>query len=121
RRVRSLALESYWSRGSILWGDGGPVRYLLRPAANAPGAPKPPSSDPDYLRKEIAARLRGGDIAFDFYLQPFVSERTTPIEDFAVTWKEKVSRPVPVATLTIPMQDVDAAAGRATERLVDQL
>jgi len=120
RRVRSLALESYWSRGSILWGDGGPVRYLLRPAANTPGAPMPASS-PDYLRKEMVARLRSGDIAFDLHLQPFVSERTTPIEDFATTWKEKVSRPVLVATLTIPRQDLDAAVGRATERLVDQL
>jgi heme peroxidase len=121
RRIRSLALESYWSRGPILWGDAGPVRYLLRPAANAHRAPKPPSSRPHYLREEIAERLRGGDIAFDFYLQPFVSERVTPIEDFAIAWNEKVCRPVPVATLTIPGQDVDAAAGRAMERLVDQL
>ena len=121
RRVRSLALESYWSRGPILWGDAGPVRYLLRPAANALASPKPPSSHPDYLREEIAARLRGGDIAFDFYLQPFVSERATPIEDFAIAWKEKISPPVLAATLTIPRQDVDAAGGRALERLVDQL
>ncbi len=34
---------------------------------------------------------------------------------------EKVSPPVLVATLTIPKQDVDAAEGRAMERLVDQL
>src|SRR5262249_51195643 len=121
RQVRSLALESYWSRGPILWGDAGPVRYLLRPAANAPDAPKPSSSRPDYLHEELAARLRGGDVTFDLYLQPFVSERATPIEDFAIEWKESVSRPVLVASLTIPRQDVDAAEGRATERLVDQL
>ncbi len=121
RRPHSLALESYWSRGPILWGDGGPVRYLLRPAANTPSASKPRSLRPDYLREEAATRLRRGDIVFDFYLQPFVSERSTPIEDFAIAWKEKVSRPVRVATLTIPRQDVDAANGRAAERLVDQL
>jgi hypothetical protein len=121
RRVRSLALESYWSRGPILWGDAGPVRYLLRPAADAAAAPKPPSSHADHLREEITARLRHGDVAFDFYLQPFVSEWSTPIENFAAAWKEKVSRPILVATLTLPQQDIDAAEGRAMERLVDQL
>jgi hypothetical protein len=120
RQVRSLALESYWSRGAILWGDAGPVRYQLRPGANAPDAPKPPSA-PDYLRREIAARLRGADVTFDLYLQPYVKERLTPIEDFGVEWKEKVAPPVRVASLTIPQQDIDAAEGRATERLVDQL
>jgi Animal haem peroxidase/Catalase len=121
RSVRSLALESYWSRGPILWGDAGPVRYLLRPAANAPAAPKPASSQGDYLREEMAARLRRGDVAFDLYLQPFVSEWSTPIENFAASWKEKVSRPVLVGTLTLPQQDIDAAEGRAMERRVDQM
>jgi len=121
RRVRSLALESYWSRGSILWGEAGPVRYLLRPVAGALEVSGPRSSHPDYLRAEAVTRLRRGDIVFDLYLQPFVSERSTPIEDFAITWKEKVSRPLAIATLTIPSQDVDAAAGRAAERLIDQM
>ena len=121
RRVGSLALESYWSRGPILWGDAGPVRYLLRPAADAPMLPKRKSTAADYLREEMARRLRGGEVAFNFYLQPFVSERATPIEDFSTGWKEKVSRPILVATLTLPQQDVDAAEGRAMERLVDQL
>src|SRR5690242_11620950 len=120
-QVRSLALESYWSRGPILWGDAGPVRYLLRPAASAQGAPKPRAPRADYLREEIAARLRDGDVAFELYLQPFVSKWATPIENFAASWKPKVSRPILVATLTIPQQDIDAAEGRATERLVDQL
>ena len=70
------------------------MRYLLRPTADAAAAPKPPSSHADYLREEIAARLRRGDVAFDFYLQPFVSEWSTPIENFAAAWKEKVSRPI---------------------------
>ncbi len=42
-------------------------------------------------------------------------------ERFGVTWREKASPPVRVATLTIPKQDIDAAEGRASERLVDQL
>ncbi len=31
RTSDGLALESYWSRGAILWGDAGPVRFQLSP------------------------------------------------------------------------------------------
>ena len=79
RVVDSLALETYWSRGAILWGDT-PVRYLLRPAANAPRAPEASRWDADFLHHEIANRLRRGDITFDLLVQSFVDERHTPIE-----------------------------------------
>jgi Animal haem peroxidase/Catalase len=120
-RVNSLALESYWSRGAILWGDAGPVRYLLRPGANAPTAPEASSWDPDYLHREIANRLRKGNVVFDLHVQLFVDENRTPIEDGSVEWTEEASPPIKVATVTIPRQDVDDAQGRATERLVDEL
>jgi hypothetical protein len=120
RRVLSLALETYWSRGAILWGDAGPVRFLLRPAAGAAAAPKPAPAA-DYLRHEMVARLSAGDVVFDLYLQPFVSERKTPIENFAASWREKASPPTRVATLTIPQQDLDGAAGRAQERHVEDM
>jgi hypothetical protein len=120
RQVRSLATESYWSRGAILWGDQ-PVRYILRPVDGVVEAKKPVRPGADYLREEMLARLRRGDVAFDLYLQPFVSESRTPIEDFGVTWREKVSPPVRVARLVIPRQDVDAAEGRARELAIDQL
>jgi len=119
----SLALETYWSRGAVLWGGAGPVRYLLRPVPGARGAPEPKSKswDPDYLHHEIADRLRGGDVVFDMMLQPFVDENRTPIEDGSVEWTEAVSPPVKVATLTIPKQDIDAADRRAAERLIDEM
>jgi hypothetical protein len=121
RVVDSLALETYWSWGAILWGDAGPVRYLLRPAANAPRAPEASRWDPDFLHHEIANRLRKGGIAFDLLVQSFVDERHTPIEDGAVEWTEKIAPPVKVATLTIPSLDVDSADGRVIERQVDEV
>jgi hypothetical protein len=36
-----------------------------------------------------------------------------PVEDVSVVWDEADSRPIPVATLTIGMQDVDSPEGRA--------
>jgi hypothetical protein len=120
RRVDSLALEAYWSRGAILWGTAGPVRYLLRPAEDMPKAPEASRTDPDYLHREIADRLRKGEIRFHLLLQPYVDEKQTPIEDGAVEWKESISVPIQAATLTIPQQDIDAAETRTAERLIDE-
>ena len=121
RTVDSVALETYWSRGAILWGEAGPVRYLLRPADGAPGAPAASKWDSDYLHHEAADRLRKSDVEFDLFLQKYVDENLTPIEDGSIEWTEVNSPPVKVARLTIPQQDVDSAEGRATERLVDEI
>ncbi|MFI7503287.1 peroxidase family protein [Streptomyces sp. NPDC049687] len=121
RPVRSLALETYWSRGAILWGEAGPVRYQLRPAASAPGAPDPSRTDPDYLRRELARRLQRADVVFDVCVQRYVDGRRTPIEDGAVEWREEDAPAVPVAILTIPRQELDTAAARAVASRIDQL
>lgn len=119
-RTASLALETYWSRGAVRWGTGA-VHYLWRPAEGGAPAPHRVKTDPDFLHHEFANRLRSGDVAFDLWLQPYVDRKRTPIEDTSIEWTEKVSPPVRVATLTIPRQDIDAAQGRITERLIDQL
>ncbi len=121
RVVDTLATETYWSRGAILWGEVGPVRFQLRPAKDAQKAPPASKTDFDFLHKEIANRLRSGAVRFDLLVQLFADEKRTPIEDGAVEWTEEASVPIPVATLTIPQQDIDAAEARATERLVDQV
>jgi hypothetical protein len=36
-----------------------------------------------------------------------------PVEDVSVEWDEEVSKPIPDATLTIGVQDVDSTKGRA--------
>ncbi len=121
RRVSSLALETYWSRGAILWGDAGPVRYLLRPAAGAAQAPRPARNDPDYLGHELAKRLARADVVFELCVQRYRDPRRTPIENGATDWREKDAPVVPVGTLTIPRQDLAAADARAAALRVDQL
>ncbi|MDT0449490.1 peroxidase family protein [Streptomyces hesseae] len=120
-KVRSLALETYWSRGAVLWGAAGPVRFLLRPAPDASPAPSPSRTDPDHLRHELARRLGAADIIFELCVQRYVDSGRTPIEDGAVEWKESDTPVIPVATLTIPRQDVDAATARATASRIEQL
>ncbi|PKV83249.1 peroxidase family protein [Streptomyces sp. TLI_146] len=121
RTVRSLALETYWSRGAILWGDRGPVRYQLRPVADAPAAPAASRTDPDYLRRELSQRLRQADVVFELCVQRYVDARSTPVENGAAEWTEEAAPVVPVATLTIPRQDIHTAEARACASRVDLL
>ena len=118
-KVRSVALETYWSRGAMCWGKGQAVRFLIRPAPGAAPAPDPSKTDPEYLAKEAALRLAEGDIVFELCVQRFVDTKRTPIEDTSIEWKTDVSPPVPVATLTIRKGDVGCAASRANSRAID--
>ncbi|ROO86055.1 catalase [Actinocorallia herbida] len=120
RKVASLALETYWSRGAILWGAR-PVRYRLRPAAGTRTALFPSGKDPDYLGREIAGRLAAADIVFELCVQRYVDARRTPIENGAADWDDQDAPVIRVATLTIPRQTLDSAAARSLARRVDDL
>ncbi|MGA8295301.1 MAG: peroxidase family protein [Rhodoplanes sp.] len=117
----SVALESYWSRGAIRWGEKLAVRYLLRPEPGAKPAPFPTGRDPDYLSREAAIRLAEGPIRLELCVQRFVDEKTTPIEDTAAEWLARAAPPVPVAILTIPKQDVSLATTRARWREIEEM
>ncbi|MER5939296.1 peroxidase family protein [Streptomyces sp. NPDC001928] len=119
--VDSLADETYWSRGAILWGAAGPVRFLLRPAPDSPPAPTPDRGDADFLHGEFARRLARSDVAYDLCVQRFVDERRTPVEDASVEWKDGVSPAIAIARLTIPSQDLDSAEAHATARRIEDL
>jgi hypothetical protein len=121
RKVRSIATETYWSRGAMRWGDTLAVRYLLRPAPGTAPSPKPSEDDPEYLSREIARRLAGGDVRFELCIQRFKDAKSTPIEDTAVAWSQRVSAPEPVAVLTIGQRDLGAAGAEATRRAVDAM
>jgi hypothetical protein len=121
RRPTSVALESYWSRGAIRWGDELAVRYLFRPDPAATPAPVPTGHDPQYLSREAAARLAEGPVRLELCVQRYVSETTTPIEDTSVEWLARATPPVAVAVMTIPRQDVSLATTRARAREIEGL
>ena len=121
RSCLSLATERFWSRGAILWGDAGPVRFSMRPINGAEAAVAAPTAVGGYdgLRDEFAARLARADVSYRMSLQPFVNEKVTPIEDGATEWKESASAPIDVATLTIPSQDMASEQSRNDQNSVD--
>ncbi|PRY51108.1 catalase [Geodermatophilus tzadiensis] len=116
RRSDSLARETYYSRGAIMWGEAGPVRYRLRPV---PAADVPPGTGPDKLRTDFARRLTAGDVEFDLEVQRYVSERRTPVENTARRWW--FVRYESVARLVLPRQELDTGQARLVEHRVDRL
>jgi len=111
-------LINYWS-GSPYWlgpagtTGGHAVKYSLVPRFEGapPGDPKNRSDD--YLSQALAHYLRKQEAVFEFRVQPQIDPVAMPIEDVSVEWDEEVSKPIPVATLTIGVQDVDSPEGRA--------
>ena len=110
RAVRSIALETFWSRGACRWGETLAVRYLLRPADDTPAAPAAPPGGTQDLSRELLSRLVSGDVRFTLCVQRYVDEKATPIEDTAVEWTERVSPAIPVAVLTLPKLEFGSEA-----------
>lgn len=119
RPCSSLALEQFWSRGAILWGTAGPVRFNLRPWKVDNMDELKPDSSAAALRADFMARLQRSDVAYRMALQEFISEEKTPIEDGATEWTEQVSPSIDVGTLIIPRQGL--GAGDAPASAVDEL
>jgi hypothetical protein len=90
------------------------------PAPDAVSA-APWSIRSDYLRRDLVARLRRGDLRFHLAAQFFVDEGRTPIEDASVRWSTSVAPLLTLATLTIPRQDLASPEARASETFVDRL
>jgi hypothetical protein len=119
RPVRSVVTETYWSRGAMRWGPELAVRYLLRPAPDAPAGPRPPRGEPQYLANEARSRLLRGPVQLELCVQRYVDETSTPIEDTGVPWSERVSPPEPVAVLTLPQRDLSTVDALAQSRVID--
>ena len=110
---------TYWS-GSPYWlgppgtTGGCAVKYSLVPRS---GGMAPPVRQKrklgDYLSQALEQYLRTREAVFEFRVQPQTDPVAMPVEDVSVEWDEAVSKPIPVATLTIGLQDVDSAEGSA--------
>jgi len=115
-KVRSLATEHYTSPAPIKFGRYA-VRFTVRPAGGTTPAAKGRQTD-DFLREELADRLRVEDLNFDFAVQFYVNERSTPIEDTSVPWNANF---VTLARLRIPKCDLTDPRTEALSEAVNRL
>jgi hypothetical protein len=112
-RTQTSPLEtSYWSCVPYLLGEGQAMRYQVRPRdAGRSRVPNLPGKPPDnYLRQAMAATLAQGDAAFDFLIQRQTHPARMPIENGSVIWPERLSPPIPAASLLLPRQVFDNPA-----------
>jgi hypothetical protein len=114
RYVPSLATETYYSRGAILWGPA-PVRY--RTAPRLPEA-LAPLSGPTHLRDDLARRLARGDLRFELQVQRFVSEAQTPVEDTSRAWSGPWTT---VGLLRVPARNLAGTESVLAEHRVERL
>jgi catalase len=126
---KPLQMNQYWSRTSFQYGTYA-IRYLIRPSAGSKdwstgrqlsevlhSLTGVGSGREHYLREKLRDALRDGDVCFDFCIQLFVDEKRTPIEDAYIEWKEADSPPIAIATLILPVQELDAQLGEEMEQM----
>jgi L-lysine epsilon oxidase-like protein len=101
----STLTATYWSVLPYAFGKGRYVKYKLEPETKPDGLP---SNDPNYLAADLARRLRAGEARFRFMVQFFVNEKVTPLDKASVRWSETESKPIQLATLILPRQDITA-------------
>ena len=118
RPIRSMAVETFWSGAPIKLGPYA-VKFVWKPVGADAAHGILPSRDG--LRQDLHDRLAKGDLRYDLYLQFFVSEQLTPVEDSSVEWLEKDAPPVKVGELTIAKRDLDAARAQKEEDFVNSL
>lgn len=115
------AQNSYFSAAPFLFGDGRVMKFCVSPI-NEPITTLPEIAEPDYLRKALKQRLdptRNGNssIVFRFGVQVRKIEEVdidTEIENACTEWSDQKTPFRNIATITIPLQDIDdeAAKGR---------
>jgi hypothetical protein len=97
----------YWSTTPYKLGYNF-IKFSVRPH----NIETPPTSRPDspnYLCEAMLAQLTNEkkEAVFDFLVQFFVDETTTPIENPMQDWKQEDSPFIKLATITIPPQEFD--------------
>lgn len=99
---KGFATETFFSSVPMACGPYA-VRVRLLPAAS--NGPAAPDASKDW-GADFSQRLASAALQYELQLQPFVDEKTTPIEDASVNWPTPYTT---VALLTLPQQAASPA------------
>jgi hypothetical protein len=97
------------------------LKFTVRPAESTVATTAHSSRDKDFLRKELADRLRKADLIMDFLVQFYVGRDRTPIENTSVPWRPEGTPLRKVAQLRIPRCDLDDPQSRELSEKIDKL
>jgi hypothetical protein len=115
RKAVDLLAMRYWSQTPYRLGPH-VVKYSAIPTS--PNPPLGASASPDYLRENLAARLRAGEATFDFAVQRRTHPPSMPIDDATVVWSESAAPFQRVATIRIPAQEFQGPSQMAYAEFV---
>ncbi|MDP3355558.1 MAG: catalase [Polaromonas sp.] len=99
---KGFTTETFFSSVPLACGPYA-VRVRLLPAAS--NGPASPDASKDW-GANFSQRLASAALQYELQLQPFVDEKTTPIEDASVNWPTSYTT---VALLTLPQQAASQA------------
>jgi L-lysine epsilon oxidase-like protein len=106
----SVLTATYWSVLPYAFGQDRYAKYKLVPEQTA--GTQPPTGEANYLASDLQRRLFQGEARFKFMVQLRTNPKTMPLDAATVSWSEKESKPIHVATLILPKQDI-AALGQS--------
>jgi hypothetical protein len=86
------------------------VKYHVR-VRKKTGGPAIPAGKrgENYLREDLKARFAKAGTTLDFFVQLRTDPASMPLDNVTVPWNQEVSRPILVAQLKLPKQDLDDA------------
>lgn len=112
--VLSVLETQLWSVVPFKLGPDNYCKYVLRPGEST-FAGDVDTNDPDFMAKDLAARMALGPASLDIYIQkrPDAAqygeaylEENFPLDRATVIWDEKIAVPVKVATIHLEKQDI---------------
>lgn len=98
----------YFSATPYLLGEKNTIKFSARPCFESPDRRNYFPDSPDYLRLNMRRSLDAGDgkpACFQFMVQNRADPETMSVEDSRIPWDQAKSKFIPVATITIPVQD----------------
>ncbi len=103
-----LAVE-YGSLTPYLLGKGQAVKHFIVPVGAGPAITVDQKSK-DRLGLAMKEHLDHVGMTYEFFVQVQVDGDKMPIEDPTISWDKKLSKPIKVATVTIPAQSFRSEA-----------
>jgi hypothetical protein len=114
-----MATEEFSGTAPIKFGPYA-VKFTVRPGERTAATVERPLTH-DFLREELADRLRKTDLVFDFLVQFYTDDVRTPIEDTSVPWRPEDTQLWKIAQLRIQRCDLDDPRAREQSEKIDKL
>lgn len=112
--IRSVLETPLWSVVPFQLGKDQYCKYMLKPGTST-FSHNPDINDPNFMGKELAGRMAAGFATVDIYIQPRPSAKELgqayidehfPLDHATTIWDEKEAKPIKVATIKFPKQDI---------------